>query len=102
VAQGALFYEFSLERHVPEDHLVRSVDRFVDLCDVRGRLAPLYSWTPAITPWLGARFIAELALGRMDANDLPGSPGSGVDFPPFGRRHPVTARRSWKIRRSKL
>ena len=56
------------------------------------------SWTPAITPWLGARFIAELALGRAwMPNDLPGSPGSGVDFPPLGRRHPVTARRSWKI-----
>ena len=39
VAQGALFYEFSLERHVPEDHLLRSIDRFVDLDDVRGRLA---------------------------------------------------------------
>ena len=36
VAQGALFYEFSLERHVPEDHLLRSIDRFVDLGDVRG------------------------------------------------------------------
>jgi hypothetical protein len=30
-AQGALFYEFSLEDHVPGDHLLRSIDRFVDL-----------------------------------------------------------------------
>jgi hypothetical protein len=29
-AQGALFYEFSLEDHVPGDHLLRSIDRFVD------------------------------------------------------------------------
>jgi hypothetical protein len=29
--QAALFYEFSLERHVPADHLLRSIDRFVDL-----------------------------------------------------------------------
>jgi hypothetical protein len=29
--QPALFYEFSLERHVPADHLLRSIDRFVDL-----------------------------------------------------------------------
>ena len=28
--QAALFYEFSLERHVPADHLLRSIDRFVD------------------------------------------------------------------------
>ena len=30
VAQGALFYEFSLERHIPGDHLLRSIDRFVE------------------------------------------------------------------------
>ena len=30
VAQEALFYEFSLERHVPADHWVRAIDRFVD------------------------------------------------------------------------
>ena len=29
--QPALFYEFSLEDHVPQDHLLRSIDRFVDL-----------------------------------------------------------------------
>ena len=29
-AQGALFYEFSIEDHVPQDHLLRSIDRFVD------------------------------------------------------------------------
>ena len=31
VMQEALFYGFSLERHVPEDHLLRKIDRFVDL-----------------------------------------------------------------------
>ncbi len=31
VRQDALFYEFSLEGHVPETHLLRSVDRFVEL-----------------------------------------------------------------------
>jgi hypothetical protein len=30
-AQAALFYEFSLESHVPDNHLVRSLDQFVDL-----------------------------------------------------------------------
>ena len=33
VAQEPLFYEFSLERHVPADHLLRSIDRFVDLSE---------------------------------------------------------------------
>ncbi|MFZ3235196.1 MAG: hypothetical protein WA184_07455 [Stellaceae bacterium] len=31
-----MFYEFSLERHVPETHLLRAIDRFVDLGGVRG------------------------------------------------------------------
>ena len=43
VDQAALFYEFSLERHVPATHLLRSIDRFVDLSEVRGYLAPFYS-----------------------------------------------------------
>jgi hypothetical protein len=43
VDQAKLFYEFSLEQHVPQDHLLRAVDRFVDLDGVRARLAPFYS-----------------------------------------------------------
>ena len=31
VEQAALFYEFSLEKHVPSDHLLRFIDRFVEL-----------------------------------------------------------------------
>jgi hypothetical protein len=34
-AQAALFYEFPLEDHVPQDHLLRSIDRFVDLGGIR-------------------------------------------------------------------
>jgi hypothetical protein len=40
--QEALFYEFSLERHVPETHLLRSIDRFVELGGPRQELAPFY------------------------------------------------------------
>ena len=39
VEQAALFYEFSLERHIPADHLLRSIDRFVDLEEIRRDLA---------------------------------------------------------------
>lgn len=35
VAQGALFYEFSIEGFVPLEHPVRGIDRFLDLSDVR-------------------------------------------------------------------
>jgi transposase len=31
VRQNALFYGFSLEDHVPQDHLLRSIDRFVEI-----------------------------------------------------------------------
>ena len=59
VAQGALFYEFSLEEHVPADHLLRSIDRFVDLAEVRHRLAPLYSLIgrPSVDPELMIRML---------------------------------------------
>jgi hypothetical protein len=43
VEQAALFYEFSLERHIPADYLLRSIDRFVDLEQIRPDLAPFYS-----------------------------------------------------------
>src|ERR1700744_3659077 len=57
--QAALFYEFSLERHVPATHLLRSIDRFVDLSDVRSHLAPFYSSTgrPSIDPELLVRML---------------------------------------------
>ena len=44
-AQAALFYEFSLEDHVPQDHLLRSIDRFVDLSSIRVHLPDFYSHT---------------------------------------------------------
>lgn len=39
VAQRVLFYEFSLEDHVPQDHLIRAIDRFVELGGIRQHLA---------------------------------------------------------------
>lgn len=33
--QQALFYEFSRESHVPDNHLLRAIDRFVDLVSIR-------------------------------------------------------------------
>ena len=30
-AQGALFYEFSIEDHVPLDHVLRAIDGVIDL-----------------------------------------------------------------------
>ena len=59
VAQGTLFYEFSLERHVPASHLLRAIDRFVDLSGLRTHLQPFYSQTgrPSIDPELLIRML---------------------------------------------
>ena len=59
VAQGALFYEFNLDALVPQDHLVRSIDRFVDLSGIRAHLAPFYSaiGRPSIDPELMLRML---------------------------------------------
>ncbi len=58
-AQAALFYEFSLEDHVPQDHLLRSIDPFVDLDDIRQYIAEFYSHTgrPSIDPKLLIRML---------------------------------------------
>jgi transposase len=57
--QPELFYGFSLERHVPADHLLRSIDRFVDLSDIRAQLRPFYSdmGRPSIDPELMIRML---------------------------------------------
>ena len=71
VMQEALFYEFSIERHVPADHLLRSTDRFVDLSGLRMHLRPFYS------------------------ENRPSLDRSGVDDPDADRRllfrHPIGA-----------
>ncbi len=57
--QEALFYGFSLERHVPDNHLLRKIDRFVDLNELRAHLGPYYSETgrPSIAPELMVRML---------------------------------------------
>ena len=59
VDQGALFYEFSFEKHVPVDHMLRAIDRFVDLGEVRPYLAPFYSTIgrPSVDPELLIRML---------------------------------------------
>jgi transposase len=59
VMQEALFYGFSLERHVPDNHLLRKIDRFVDLSELRSYLGPYYSdvGRPSIDPELMMRML---------------------------------------------
>ena len=43
--QNALFYDFSLEKCVPADHLLRRIDAFLDLSVLRQHLHDYYSPT---------------------------------------------------------
>ena len=59
VERAQLFYEFSLERHVPAEHLLRRIDRVLDLSWLRAELAPFYSaiGRPSIDPELMIRML---------------------------------------------
>ena len=57
--QGTLFYDFCLERFVPQDHLLRRIDRFLDFEPIRQQLAPFYSLIgrPSVDPELMIRML---------------------------------------------
>lgn len=57
--QERLFYSFNLDEHVPADHLLRAIDGFLDLADLRQHLAPFYSHTgrPSVDPELMVRML---------------------------------------------
>lgn len=59
IRSESLFYYFRLEDQVPEDHLLRLIDKYVDLSFVRDRLKEHYSDTgrPSIDPELLLRIL---------------------------------------------
>ncbi len=92
VMQGALFYEFDLERHVPNDHLLRSIDRFVELDGLREHLRPYYSdeGRPSVDPELMIRMLlVGYCFGiRSEPRLCEGSPEPSLSLilsPGFGR-----------------
>ncbi len=54
-----LFYDFCLDEHVPSDHLLRGIDRHLDLADLRQSLKPFYSQMgrPSVDPELMIRML---------------------------------------------
>jgi transposase len=54
-----LFYDFCLDDHVPSDHMLRSIDRHLNLDNVRQALRPFYSSAgrPSIDPELMIRML---------------------------------------------
>ena len=89
VEQAALFYEFSLERHVPADHLLRSIDRFVELDGLRRALSCFYSaiGRPSIAPELMIRMLLVLRdpLGATSVRRGSPQPGIPLVLPPWAR-----------------
>ena len=59
VAQAPLFYSFNLDAHIPTNHLLRGIERFLDLSELHQHLAPHYSSTgrPSIDPALLIRML---------------------------------------------
>jgi transposase len=57
--QNRLFYSFNLEDHIPANHLLRSIDQYLDLSDLRHYLADFYSpiGRPSIDPELMIRML---------------------------------------------
>jgi transposase len=57
--QEQLFFCFSLENHIPKDHLLRGINHFLDLGDLRQQLAEFYSpiGRPSIAPELMIRML---------------------------------------------
>ena len=47
-----MFYSFNLDDHVPQIHLLRGIDRYLDLGELHQHLAQFYSNTgrPSIDP----------------------------------------------------
>ena len=58
-AQEDLFYEFRLEDHVPDDHMLRRLDAVLNFDRVRSALADRYSPTgrPSVDPELMLRML---------------------------------------------
>jgi transposase len=59
VAAAQLFYDFCLDDHVPADHLLQRIDRFLDRERVRTALKPFYSsiGRPSVDPELMMRML---------------------------------------------
>lgn len=58
-APAQLFYDFDLECHVPDNHMLREIDRFLDIDGLRTKLHRFYSHLgrPSIDPELIVRML---------------------------------------------
>ena len=83
-APAQLFYDFCLDDHIPEDHLLRRIDRFLDLEKVRTELRPFYSsiGRPSIDPELMKGALPMQASFNKPRNNLPVAFSTALSSPP--------------------
>lgn len=87
-APAQLSYDFDLERHVPSGHMLREIDRFLDVNGMREGLRHFYSYLgrPSIDPELIIRmlvigYVMGIRSERRLSVVLSAEPGGeGVDF----------------------
>ncbi len=75
--QDELFYSFSLESHVPADHLLRGIDCCLDVSELRQQLASFNSHTgrPSIDPELMVPMLfTDRALNALPHGQRTGAP----------------------------
>ena len=89
VMQEELFYGFSLERHVPADHLLRAIDRFVDLSSHPPTSGPLLQpdrpplhRPRAADPHADRRLLLRHPLGAPAMRGSPSESGLSLVLPP--------------------
>jgi len=58
-SQERLFYAFNIESYVPQNHLLRGIDQYLDLSTLHQHLSEFYSHTgrPSIDPELMIRML---------------------------------------------
>jgi hypothetical protein len=104
--QNRLFYSFNLEDHVPASHLLRGIDKFLDLTDLRAYLAPFYSHTgrPSIDPELMIRMLIVGYCFGIRSERLSvvvdWLMSAAISASEMNRRHPMTTLASSPVRSS--
>ena len=69
VAQGSLFYEFSIEDHVPSDHLLRKIDRYLNLSEIRADIKELQDVEKVLKAGIGER-LGTATVGTFDGRPV--------------------------------
>jgi hypothetical protein len=71
VSAAQLFYDFCLDDHVPADHLLQRIDRFLDRERVRTALKPFYTRSRSTRSTRGSPLISAVPWQRRRRPHAP-------------------------------